>query len=566
MKLVKQNRALQIIGFAATLLLSAYVQAAENNISGLPIAMPEVLRAKFDTAHLNDASGMAMLRYMASQDAQLIRNWLRAEGYLDAVVQAFVENGKARWQVQAGVLWRIRHVEISPPPPESKILLPHSGEAFHSESYEARKNALRWSWRDAGYLQADYSKAIAIPLPQTRQVDIVWQINPEPLFHISDIKIEGAHQYTPDLAIKISRLRATQVPTQDRLQAATQYVLDDPRYQSVMIVPQLSQIDDDQVPVRIIVTESGWKKLTGDVGYSSDSGLGLGILWVDRSLQDGQFEYTLRGAATRTSSGVGTTLLRPTWPAANQKTGLNLDYNRVDNDGRSYEAISGGPFWQVDFGNSDYLRTSLYAEQVREAGLSVLTLGPRVDLHFAHENGGLIPVSGWRMDTGVGIPQRINASGLWLVMDMRGRYFYQPADWLLLAPRAGVGRTVNLQGSVPKTYRQFAGGATTARGYALDSLGPVDNTGLATGGLMRTFAGLDLLLMPHAETFSPVLFFDTAKVWQTVGLAAPTVNSAGIGGIMRTPAGPLRLDIALPLNRRPQDSRYQLYIMLGELF
>ena len=83
---------------------------------------------------------------------------------------------------------------------------------------------------------------------------------------------------------------------------------------------------------------------------------------------------------------------------------------------------------------------------------------------------------------------------------------------------------------------------------------------------MRTFAGLDLLLMPHAETFSPVLFFDTAKVWQTVGLAAPTVNSAGIGGIMRTPAGPLRLDIALPLNRRPQDSRYQLYIMLGELF
>jgi len=160
---------------------------------------------------------------------------------------------------------------------------------------------------------------------------------------------------------------------------------------------------------------------------------------------------------------------------------------------------------------------------------------------------------------------RMGSPGLWPVFTAAGRLYQQPLDWLLLSPRLGYGRTLNLQGTVPKTYRQFAGGATSVRGYALDSLGPIGIDGLATGGLMKTYGGLDLVLMPNAELFSPVLFGDVAKVWQAIGTTAPVVWSAGIGAIVHTPAGPLRLDLAFPLKRKPQDARFQFYITLGDV-
>jgi len=536
-----------------------------KQIHDSPVAVPESLLKKMDTLKLKPSAGVALVRYMASQDAELIRGWLQSEGYLDSKVTFSVEEGVAHWRVQAGEVWRVRHVEVLPTP-VAWVTLPQQGDPFRSEDYEKAKTALRWVWRDEGYLKADYSRAVATPDRQARAVDISWQIEPGALFYISEINVDGARQYDPELALKISRLHSGQIAEQRLLQDAMKHISDDSRYQHAMVVPQLNEAQGGRVPIRISVTEAPWRKLTGDIGYATDSGLGLAAAWVDRSLYQGNIEYSLRAEASRTSSGVGATVMRPVWPAADQSVGINADYSRVDTDGRRYDALSGGPFWQWNFGFNDYLRLSLQGENVREAGASLVTLGPRIDFHFAHEYGGMLPSEGWRLDAGVGLPQRVNRQGLWVVIDVSGRLFYRPADWLLLSPRAGYGRTVNLQGTVPKTYRQFAGGASSIRGYALDSIGPVGIDGLATGGLMKSYGGLDLVLMPNAETFSPVLFGDVAKVWQVIGRNAPIFWSAGIGAIMRTPAGPLRIDFAVPLNRRTQDRGFQFYITLGEVF
>ena len=36
--------------------------------------------------------------------------------------------------------------------------------------------------------------------------------------------------------------------------------------------------------------------------------------------------------------------------------------------------------------------------------------------------------------------------------------------------------------------------------------------------------------------------------------------------VMETPIGPLRLDVAVPLNRRDVDDAFQLYISIGQAF
>ncbi len=547
--------------------LFSFVALADDaaRIVDSPVAVPEVLLKKMDTLRLRPDAGSGVVRYMAGHDAELLRNWLRSEGYLDAeVVPQYIE-GQARWQVKAGALWRVRHIEILPPLTSPSLKLLHANDAFRSESYDSAKARLLWSWRDAGYLQARYIRAVVKPDHQSQQVDVTWQVELGPLFNISEIHIEGARQYDSELAMKLSRLQSGQVLTQKRLQDAMLRIAADSRYQHAIIVPELEKAEGDQVPVRITLTESAWRKLTADAGFSTDSGIGLGMGWVDRSLLGGLLEYSLRGAASRTNSGIGATLLRPVWPDADQQVGISADYNRVDSDGRRYDAVSGGPFWQWYFGRDDYLRLTLHAEQVREAGLRLLTLGPRADIHLQRTRGIKLPTSGWKLDVGLDLPMRMGSPGLWPVFDARGRLYQQPLDWLLISPRLGYGRTLNLQGTVPKTYRQFAGGATSVRGYALDSLGPVGIDGLATGGLMKTYGGLDLVFMPDDDLFSPVLFGDVAKVWQAIGTTAPVVWSAGIGAIVHTPAGPLRLDLAFPLKRKPQDAHFQFYITLGDV-
>ena len=556
---------LRMLLLSAACLFSFTVLADDAaRIIDSPVAVPEALLKKMDTLRLRPDAGSGVVRYMANNDSELLREWLRSAGYLDAeVIPEYVE-GQARWQVKAGALWRIRHVEILPAP-RRKIDLFKANEAFRSDSYESAKARLLWSWRDAGYLRAQFTSAVVTPDHQNQQVDVVWQVELGPLFYISELRIEGARQYDADLARKLSRLKAGQVPTQKRLQDAMQRIAADSRYQHAIIVPELEQAEGDQVPVRITLTEAAWRKLTGDAGYSTDAGIGLGLGWVDRSLLGGQIEYSLRGEISNTNSGAGATLLRPVWPDADQQVGISADYNHVNSDGRRYDAVSGGPFWQWYFSRDDYLRLTLHAEQVREAGLRLLTVGPRADIHFQHTRGNKLPVRGWKLDVGLDLPVRMGSPGLWPVFTAAGRLYQQPLDWLLLSPRLGYGRTLNLQGTVPKTYRQFAGGATSVRGYALDSLGPIGIDGLATGGLMKTYGGLDLVLMPNAELFSPVLFGDVAKVWQAIGTTAPVVWSAGIGAIVHTPAGPLRLDLAFPLKRKPQDARFQFYITLGDV-
>jgi len=560
----------------ATRLKPSHVQP---QILNSPISVPEFLLKKMSATKMTVAAdGLARLRYVAKQDAEMLRNWLRAEGYLDAKLNVSIEQDQPVWRIESGELWKVGRVNISPPVPDEKLLLLKPGDVFRSEVYEQRKTALNYAWSDAGYLQASFASASATPNDVTHTVDIDWQVATGALFYIGDIKVEGAKQYTPALALRLSRLKAGQLVSQIRLQSAMQYIIADPRYQTAMIMPlnedkaeqqadnPVNKPSTNRIPLRIVLTEASWKKLTADAGYATDTGFLLGANWTDRSLNEGQLEYSLRGEVTQVSSGVGATLLRPTWPNDDQKVGINIDYNRVHDAGREYTILAVAPFWQQDFEEQNYLRLSLRSENVQESNASVVSLGPRVDIHFADEVGGLIPLSGWRIDTSFALPVRVNSTGMWGVLNVVGRVFYQPNDWVLLTPRVGFGQTLNIQGDAPKTYRQFAGGATSARGYALDTLGASESNGLAVGGLMKTFMGLDILLSPNAETFSTVFFADAARVWDTGATDIPTVTSAGIGEVIRTPAGPLRLDLAFPLQRRAQDAAYQFYLTLGDMF
>jgi len=121
---------------------------------------------------------------------------------------------------------------------------------------------------------------------------------------------------------------------------------------------------------------------------------------------------------------------------------------------------------------------------------------------------------------------------------------------------------------VPGSIRFFAGGGGSIRGYAYQLVGPLDINGdpiggrsvLEIGGEVRTRVSRNIGL---------VAFIDGGNSYSTSVLKfnQPLLWGAGIGVRYYTPIGPVRVDIALPLNkRRGIDDSFQIYFSLGQAF
>ena len=120
---------------------------------------------------------------------------------------------------------------------------------------------------------------------------------------------------------------------------------------------------------------------------------------------------------------------------------------------------------------------------------------------------------------------------------------------------------------IPANLRLFAGGGGSVRGYAYASLGPRTPAGDILGG-RSAFEASGEFRWRATESFGAVAFFDAgnafAASWPNFSL--PLQMSAGVGLRYYTGFGPLRLDVAFPLDPRSGDPRFAVYAGIGQAF
>ncbi|NJM35891.1 MAG: BamA/TamA family outer membrane protein [Rhodomicrobium sp.] len=119
---------------------------------------------------------------------------------------------------------------------------------------------------------------------------------------------------------------------------------------------------------------------------------------------------------------------------------------------------------------------------------------------------------------------------------------------------------------VPATARFLAGGGGSVRGYAYRSVSP-EIDGERPGGLsVADFSGE--LRIKVSETLGIVPFIDAAIVTNDsfFGGDSEIAAGAGLGFRYHTPIGPIRLDIATPLNRLDDEADIVFYVGLGQAF
>lgn len=147
-------------------------------------------------------------------------------------------------------------------------------------------------------------------------------------------------------------------------------------------------------------------------------------------------------------------------------------------------------------------------------------------------------------------------------------------DWLAptviaLSGRLGLAAPYGDTPALDIDDRFKAGGSNSVRGYPEGRVGPLDVSGNPTGGNGRIVLNAEWRFPLWRKWLGGVLFVDTGTVTPEVDdlRRASFKTGLGAGLRVRTPIGPLRIDLGYGLNPLPtQEGRWQLYFSIGHAF
>ena len=146
-------------------------------------------------------------------------------------------------------------------------------------------------------------------------------------------------------------------------------------------------------------------------------------------------------------------------------------------------------------------------------------------------------------------------------------YFRPLGRGVVFAGKLKSGTITATQGdnSTPIEDRFLMGGALSLRGWGRNQISPIDQEGNKFGG-NSMMEGIAELRYPLFGIFSGAVFMEMGNVWKKSWQF--NVNNmhydAGVGLRIKTPVGPIRLDVATPIGRDAFD--IQFFVTIGHAF
>ncbi|MFO7854762.1 MAG: BamA/TamA family outer membrane protein [Paracoccaceae bacterium] len=147
------------------------------------------------------------------------------------------------------------------------------------------------------------------------------------------------------------------------------------------------------------------------------------------------------------------------------------------------------------------------------------------------------------------------------------RTVYEPQDVVLAARTRYATIFADELADVPAPRRLYVGGGGSVRGYQTQMVGPLDARNDPVGGRSAFEVGAEVRSRIQGD-IGGVAFLDAGAVSRDVVIdfGAGLRYAAGVGFRYYSPVGPIRLDVAFPLNPRDVDNTFEAYFSIGQAF
>jgi translocation and assembly module TamA len=501
-----------------------------------------------------------------------------------------------------GTLYHLRRIDIDGDLPDSfhaqEALGLRSGQAAVAADVLAAGARLLTALQEQGFALAKVDPPIAYEAADAPVLDLRFQVTSGRKYTIGEIHIAGLKRVHESLLRRRLLLHTGDQYRPSVIERARQDLL------ALTVFDQVSvQVGKDVdasggVPITFRMRERLRHAVSGTTAYSSDLGLSGGITWTDRNVFGNAEQLSFAASVINLSGSDTTTVgydtkvkyLIPDFLARDQTLlltvgALKQSLQAYDQNSKFTSAVLGrklSSVWSVSAG------VSTANEHVSQEGVihdyTLVALPLTVGYDSTHLISPLLdPLHGFRGSLSVTPTLAIGTPNTtFFITQVTVAGFFDLNNLLPTAPGRSVIAARMLGGaalgagefSLPPDQRFYAGGSGTVRGYRYQSVGPQFADGNPVGGTEIFSAGLELR-QRFGKNFGAAFFIDGGQVKfvndvPTAATAAISSDGfqvgAGAGIRYYTPIGPIRIDVAVPLNARPTDDRFVIYIGLGQSF
>ena len=557
-----------------TLAFAAETARAATVVSGVDGELLENVRLFLDEPSC-DASGAVVRNYIRELPDE-VRPALEAFGYYEPQLSARrIDDAANCWTValtiepRRPVIVRDASIELAGEAADDSAVralandfpLP-SGSPLHHGTYREFKSRLSALARERGYFDARFVEERIDVYADQRAADIALTFDSGLRYSFGDVTFDTEALRADVLESFVPFERgdaydASFIADLQRTLNASQY------FARARVVPQLDASDGGTVPIRVDAVPANPRNSAIGVGFSTDDGPRFSYSRenVRRNRAGHRYELDVLLAQVRQNA--------------------TLDYRiPIGNPQRDWWSLrAGGEREDIDAGVGSVARfgphrvrvtddrtvtrfVDLLVERDEIGGdtLDATLVVPGLAWARSYRDDLLRPREGYRLSYGVslGVGDVELAQG-----DFRGKWV-KAMPWnarLIMRGRAGVTLEDNEFDRVPLSLRFFSGGDNSVRGYDFESLGPRNAAGELVGGNRVLEASVEYE-HPVTKSWSVATFIDTGNAFQGSDFKSRT--GAGIGARWFTPIGPVRLDVAWPLDARiGERTGPRLHISLG---
>ncbi len=526
-------------------------------------------------------------RNRAETLARSVEDLLAAEGYLAASVRPddFTSlEGNVALRVEPGPLFVIASTQISGTEDvdadtlellKSALASVRPGAVVRAAEIERVEAELVTTLHAHGYAFATSPGIDALASREDGDVEITYTMEPGPRVRLGALESdetnprsrraiqvvktwETGDTYTPRIIDRLrSRLRSSGL------------------YDGIGVEIEREPGEDGYHNVALTLTEAKPRSIGFGVTASTTEGIGAEAIWERRNVTGRADKVTVRAEAATLSRNLTVGYELPnigrfgrTFTA---ETGVRAeDTQAYDLQGIRLAASLAQPFTRqltVSVGAAiDATRITDQRTRIFLGESDQLTFSIPVTATYSDVGDPLDPQSGIRalasVESGVSLG---NSTPGYTRMLLSASTYRKIAEDLVLAVRAEYGAFAG-SNAVPPDRLFFAGGGGTVRGYEYQSLSPTGPLGGYIGG-RSLFASTAELRWRRSERFGYVAFVDAGAASDDAGSVFSEASAAVGLGIRYYPGfGPIRFDVAAPLDKRPGDAPLQIYVSIGQAF
>ncbi|BAI98048.1 MULTISPECIES: autotransporter assembly complex protein TamA [Sphingobium] len=543
------------------------------------------------------ADTAAMVQARAHEDEALAVRLLYSEGYYDATALASLDQAgdgalKAVLSVTPGKRYRIGDIVINAGPTVPSGLIRDSlplktGDHIVAAAVEGAEANVGVRLPENGYPFARVGQRDILLDPATATGDYTLPVETGPRGSFRGITTTGEKQaFGADHMKVISRFKPGELYDTRKVDDLRRALVATGLFSSISVDPvrtnEPGPDGTEYVDLNVAQEAGKPRTLAGELGYGTGQGFRAEGTWTHRNLFPPEGAVIASVIAGTQEQGASGTFRRSNAGKRDKtfQTGIAVNHQNYD----AYEAYTLGlnigwsrqstPIFQKRWTYSYGAEVLLTNEQVvvdpasaDKTRRTYFIGGLPVQVGYDRSNDLLNPTKGFRANLRAepeGSLQGSFSPYLRATFDLTG--YYPVSDDLVIAGRARVGTISGVKrDDVAPSRRIYAGGGGSVRGYGYQELGPKDANNDPIGG--RSVNEFAVEGRYRFGDYGVVAFVDAGQVYESSMPQFSNIRyGVGVGGRFYTNFGPFRADIAMPINRQPGESKFALYIGIGQAF